>query len=181
MIIDLSLSELATFEPIETPYQVVSTIGMRNNSPFSILSSPKDPFSIILITMVILLDGASAMARASIAEQVSQLMPAWKHLAMEVIAETTPENEGNIVQHVELVKRCAEELGKDDLHLILSMPAAPEHLILLRTELAPYCVAVHLGEGDEDGYDFAFDASVTSVKDIVAFLEKLIAKLPDIA
>ena len=80
--------------------------------------------------------------------------------------------------HVELVKRCMEELAKDDLHLILSMPESPEHLRLLRAGLAPSCIAVHLGEGDEDQYDFSFDASVTSVKDIVAFLLSIIDRLP---
>lgn len=128
--------------------------------------------------MVILLDGTSAMGRSAIAEQVSQMMPSWKHLALEVIAETSPEKVGNAAQHVEIVKRCMEELAKDDLHLILSMPESPTHLSLLREGLAPHCIAIHLGDGDEEGYDFAFDTSAASIKDIVTFLEKLIARLP---
>ena len=119
------------------------------------------------------------MGRSAIAEQVSQIMPAWKHLALEVIAEVSPDSEMEALeQHVEIVKRCMEELEKDNLHLILSMPESPSHLSLLRAGLAPHCIAIHLGEGDEEGYDFAFDSSATSMKDIVAFLEKLIARLP---
>lgn len=130
--------------------------------------------------MVILLDGTSAMGRSAIAEQISDMRPSWKHLALEVIAETSKNNPDDAAQHVEIVKRCMEELAKEDLHLILSMPESPTHLSLLREGLAPHCIAVHLGEGDEEAYDFAFDASVTSVKDIVAFLDNLIARLPSL-
>lgn len=119
------------------------------------------------------------MSRNTIAEQITELLPEWKHLALEVIQGAMPEDrKEELEQHVEIVRRCAAELEKDGMHLILSMPESEEHLKLLRHGLAPYCIAVHLGEGDEDNYDYAFDSSITSVKDIVTFLQHLIAKLP---
>lgn len=129
--------------------------------------------------MVILLDGTSAMGRTAIAEQISALMPAWKHLSLEVIQSGTPgDSEDYQQQHAEIVHRCAEELERDGLHLILSMPESPVHFALLRESLGNSCIAVHIGEGDEEGYDFTFDSSVSSVKDIVGFLERLIERLP---
>lgn len=128
--------------------------------------------------MVILLDGTSAMGRTTIAEQITSVLPAWKHLSLEVIQNgirgDSPEYHA---QHAEIVHRCAEELEKDGMHLILSMPESPEHFTLMKNSLGRSCVAIHIGEGDEEGYDFTFDSSVSSVKDIVAFLEKLIDRL----
>ena len=37
--------------------------------------------------MVILLDGSSKLGRAAIAENATELNPAWKHLALEVIEQ----------------------------------------------------------------------------------------------
>lgn len=128
--------------------------------------------------MVILLDGTSAMGRTTIAEQITDMMPAWKHLSLEVIQSGSPGDSPDYhAQHAEIVHRCAEELEKDGMHLILSMPESPEHFALLRESLGRSCVAIHIGEGDEEGYDFTFDSSVSSVKDIVTFLEKLIDRL----
>ncbi len=128
--------------------------------------------------MVILLDGTSAMGRTTIAEQISAAMPAWKHLSLEVIQNgIRGESEEHRAQHAEIVRRCAEELEQDDMHLILSMPEAPEHFALLRDTLGRSCIAIHIGEGDEEGYDFTFDSSVSSIKDIVTFLENLIDRL----
>lgn len=129
--------------------------------------------------MVILLDGTSALGRSAIAESVTELLPAWKHLALEVIEESVPEGmEDMRDRHIEIVRLCALELEKDDMHLIVSMPHAHEHMQTLRNEREPKCIAIHLGEGDEEGYDYAFDASVSSVKEIVGFLQKLILELP---
>ncbi len=125
--------------------------------------------------MIILLDGTSAMGRATIAEKVTERLPAWKHLALEVIQEVAPEvSDEEKEQHLEIVRRCAEELAKDNFHLILSMPHSPERVQMLRQGLDDVMIAVHLGEGDEEGYDYAFDASVSSVNDIVTFLQHLI-------
>ncbi len=120
------------------------------------------------------------MGRTAIAEQITALMPAWKHLSLEIIQNGLPgESEEYREQHMEIVRRCAEELEKDDMHLLLSMPESQEHLALMRTALTPRCIAVHMGEGDEEGYDFIFDSSVSSVKDIVTFLQHLIERLPE--
>ena len=135
------------------------------------------------MNMVILLDGTSSMGRTAIAEQVVEILPAWRHLALEVIQEYTPPREGadEHMRHIEIVRKCALELERDGLHLILSMPESAEQAYLLRTTLdpEPRCITIHLGEGDEEGYDYAFDSSISSVKEIVGFLETLIRKLPN--
>lgn len=117
------------------------------------------------------------MGRNAIAEQITQILPEWKHLALEVIQNAMPDEAKEARdQHVEIVRRCAVELEQDGMHLILSMPESKEHLKLLRDGLAPNCVTVHLGtENDTSGnYDYTFDSSVTSMKDIVTFLQHLI-------
>ena len=120
------------------------------------------------------------MGRTAIAEKISELMPQWKHLALEVIQEVKPEeNEEQKEQHLEIIRRCAEELAKDNLHMILSMPHSPERVQMLRDGLNDMCIAVHLGVGDEEGYDYVFDTSVSSINDIVTFLQNMIAALPD--
>jgi hypothetical protein len=134
--------------------------------------------------MVILLDGTSAMARTAIAESIVERIPTWKHLSLEVIEGAMPEDiesEDYREQHVEIVSRCAAELEKDGLHLVLSLPESHKHLTLLRDALAPRCIAVHIGEGHEDEYDYTFDSSISSVKDIVTFLEHLIDSIPEAA
>ncbi len=132
--------------------------------------------------MVILLDGTSAMARTAIAESIAETLPTWKHLSLEVIEGAMPEDAASPEykeQHIEIVRRCAEELEKDGMHLVLSLPESREHLELLRDALAPRCIAVHIGEGDEDQYDYSFDSSVSSVKDIVTFLTHFIESIPE--
>lgn len=132
--------------------------------------------------MVILLDGTSTIGRTAIAEKIVELLPGWRHLSMDVMQAGIPEDEEDYLeQHTEIVRRCAEELQKDGLHMILSMPESPKQLAQLREGLAPHCVAIHIGEGDEETYDFSFDSSVSSVKDIVTFLQQFIERLPDAA
>lgn len=122
------------------------------------------------------------MARTAIAESIVELLPTWKHLSLEVIEGAAPIASPDYRdQHIEIVRRCAEELEKDGLHLVLSLPESPEHLELLRDALAPHCLAVHIGEGDEDSYDYSFDSSVSSIKDIVTFLQHLIESIPNAA
>ncbi len=120
------------------------------------------------------------MGRTAIAESIVELLPAWKHLSLEVIENATPgDTEDEREQHVEIIRRCAEELEKENLHLILSMPESRTHINLLQNALAPRCLAVHIGDIDEDGYDYCFDSSISSVKDIVTFLQHLIQSIPE--
>jgi hypothetical protein len=129
--------------------------------------------------MVILLSGNSAMGRAAIAEKVTEMQPNWKHLALEVIQEmSSEESEEKRLQHLEIVKRCVEELAKDDLHLILTMPYSREHVEMLKSGLDG-SVAIHVGEGEEEGFDYVFDGSVSSMKDIATFIQHLIGTDPE--
>lgn len=120
------------------------------------------------------------MGRTAIAEQITELLPDWRHLSLEVLQNALPEDSTDMEEEQMLmIQQCALELQKDGLHLMLSMPASRPHVEMLRDSLAPYCMAVHIGEGDEEGYDLAFDSSVSSVKDIVTFLRHFIERLPE--
>ena len=135
--------------------------------------------------MVILLEGTSDLARAAVAEQVTELHPEWKHLALEVIAEVAGRGDDADRSErqqfsLEVVKRCAEELSQSGLHMILSMPAMPDQAMALQDMLAPECIAVCLGDtAAADRYDYVLDTSVQSVKDIVTFLDTLIEGLSE--
>lgn len=126
--------------------------------------------------MVLLLDGASAMGRSAIAEQVIADLPSWRHLALEVIEEAAAgfPTENGEPPPITVARKCAQELHEDGLHLFLTMPHSPQHIAMLRRAFLPHCITVHLGEPDTDGYDYSFDSSVHSVKSIVEFLQKRI-------
>lgn len=132
--------------------------------------------------MVILLEGTSDLGRMAIAEKVSERHPQWKHLELGVIENMQPpegEEDDERPFHLQVVKRCVEELEKAGLHLILSLPDAHEHLTLLQKGLRPNCVVIHLGDAprDNDTYDYVFDTKSKSMKEITKFLDDLVTDL----
>lgn len=114
------------------------------------------------------------MGRVTIAEKAVNEHPNWRHLALEVIAEAAmPEDEEGSA-HLQVIKRCSEELEKENLHLILTLPAESPHRSLLATALKPNCTTIHLGKDDDEGdYDFVIDPSVRSVNDVAKFLHTI--------
>ena len=119
--------------------------------------------------MVILLDGSSKLGRITIAEQAVEKHPAWKHLALEVIEEASPDSEEKDF-HVEVVRRCAQELERDNLHLMLTLPGDSEQYELLSDGLKPNCITIHLGKNDGRTYDYVIDPGTKSVNDVLKFL-----------
>lgn len=126
--------------------------------------------------MVILLDGSSKLGRAAIAENATELHPAWKHLALEVIEQASPPGEEKDF-HVQVVRRCAEELERDKLHLLLTLPGDSEQYRLLAKGLKPDCITVHLGKKEDGDFDYVIDASKKSVNDVVKFLGTIMGEV----
>lgn len=126
--------------------------------------------------MVILLDGTSQIARATIAEAATIDHPTWKHLALEVFEESAAAApEANF--HLQVIKRCAEELERSGLHLLLTLPADSPHRGMLARTLD--CTTVHLGAEEDGSYDFVIDPMTTSVNDVTALLHTLMTPPAD--
>jgi hypothetical protein len=124
----------------------------------------------ILFIMVILLDGSSSMGRVTIAEKAVAEHDNWRHLALEVLAEAAlPEGEESDA-HLQVIRKCADELAKEDMHLMLTMPGDSPHRDLLAMALQPGCITVHLGSEEDGEYDFVIDPNVRSVNDVTKFL-----------
>jgi chloramphenicol 3-O-phosphotransferase len=123
--------------------------------------------------MVILLDGSSSMGRTTIAEKAVAEHDAWRHLALEVLAEAAMPQEEESEGHLMIIKKCVDELAKDDLHLILTLPAESPHRDLLASALQPDCITVHLGDSEDGEYDFVIDPSIRSVNDVAKFLHTI--------
>lgn len=120
--------------------------------------------------MVILLDGSSSMGRVTIAEKAVAEHPQWRHLALEVLAEAAMPAEEESDAHLQVIRKCVDELANEGLHLMLTMPGDSPHRDLLAVAL-PGCLTVHLGSADDGGeYDFVIDPTVRSVNDVAAFL-----------
>lgn len=114
------------------------------------------------------------MGRVTIAEKAVAEHDTWRHLALEVLAEAAMPAEEESDAHLTVIKKCVEELAKENLHLILTLPGDSPHRDLLATALQPDCVTVHLGKS-EDGadYDFVIDPNVRSVNDVSKFLHTI--------
>lgn len=128
--------------------------------------------------MVILLDGTSQVARVTIAERAAAENPAWKHLALEVFEESAADIEEKDF-HLQVIKRCAEELERSGLNLLLTMPADSPHRTMLAEALQPRCITVHLGSEDDGEFDFVIDPNTRSVNDVAAFLHALMTPETD--
>jgi hypothetical protein len=124
--------------------------------------------------MVILLDGSSRMGRITIAENAIEAHPAWKHLALEVIEEATPDDEEKDF-HLQVIRRCAEELEKENMHLFLTMPGDEPNREPLALALKPKCITVHLGDEEDGEYDHVIDPSSKTVNDVTKFLDAIMA------
>lgn len=113
------------------------------------------------------------MGRITIAEKAVEMHKAWRHLALEVLAESALSEETESEGHLVIIKQCVDALEKDDLHLILTMPADAAQREILAEGLQPNCMTVHLGSQEDGEYDFIIDPSVRSVNDVTKFLHTI--------
>lgn len=109
------------------------------------------------------------MGRNTIAAKAVEAHPTWKHLALEVIEEASPQGE-DADFHLQVIKRCAEELAKENMHLFLTLPSESEQYDALALALKPDCTTVHLGEETDGEYDYVIDPASRSVNDVTALL-----------
>ncbi len=119
--------------------------------------------------MVLLLDGASALVRSTIALQAIKRNPAWQHLALESMqgASGTPEERA---MHLRLIKQCAQELAAQDMHLFFTLSAESKQIHEIAAALRPDCITVHLGEKEDGTYDRILPLSVT-LPDVLTVLD----------
>ncbi len=114
------------------------------------------------------------MGRVTIAEKAVAEHDSWRHLALEVLAEAAMPQEEESDGHLQVIRKCVEELAKEGMHLMLTMPGDSPHRDLLALALKPDCITVHLGEAsDGPEYDFVIDPTVRSVNDVTKFLNTI--------
>lgn len=110
--------------------------------------------------MVILLDGASALVRSTIALQAIKRNPTWQHLALESMqgASGTPEERA---LHLSLIRKCVQELDTQNMHLLFTLPGKSDRYTDIAAALAPDCITVHLGDRTDGDYDHTLPLSAT--------------------
>lgn len=121
--------------------------------------------------MVILLDGASALVRSTIALQAIKRNPTWQHLALESMqgaSGTTKER----ALHLSLIRKCVKELDDQQLHLLFTLPGESDRYMDIAAALAPDCITVHLGNDEDGDYDHALPLS-TTLPDVLALFDTL--------
>lgn len=121
--------------------------------------------------MVILLDGASALVRATIALQAIKRHPTWQHLALESMqgASGTPKERA---LHLSLVRKCVQELNTQNMHLLFTLPSGSDRYADIAAALAPDCITVHLGDDTDGEYDRTLPLS-TTLPDVLTVLDTL--------
>lgn len=135
--------------------------------------------------MLLLFAGSTPMIRSALAEKIVDGNPAWRHLAIEELAESAAATEGKDFdpeQLLAIVLSCAKTMQNEGYHLILSLTDASEFLPVIREETEGNFLSVHLGDPAEnmrDAFDHVIDTSAASIKDIYAFLEPLIKEPPE--
>lgn len=138
--------------------------------------------------MVILLCGASDMARKLLAERFSRHEKPWKHLPLERVhklmeMQKLPAQEADEDPlFIRVACHCAQEMTAQGHRVVLSHPVGVDILETLREELEPEFLAFHLGpvDGDEtderiaEMFDFLIDSRQHSVSDAFALMLKAI-------
>ncbi|TSC80588.1 MAG: hypothetical protein G01um101425_242 [Candidatus Peregrinibacteria bacterium Gr01-1014_25] len=136
--------------------------------------------------MILLVCGASDMARRMLAEKFVREQEGWKHLPLERVhqlMEREVESDDPTL-FLRVACHCARELAEDGTHVILSHPEATEHVALLREELEPGFTAFHLGPIDEEGadpdieeaFDYLIDSRQHSVNDAFELIVGVLAQ-----
>lgn len=135
--------------------------------------------------MILLLQGASDVARAAIAGTLAKEQQHWKHIPLEILYEVTQKYgldlEGNEQVLTRVACHTAKELAGQRFTIVLSSPDDSGILSVMRDEFGSELIAIHLGAGEgskQDGtdFDYAVDTATLSVNDvcseILSFLER---------
>jgi hypothetical protein len=120
--------------------------------------------------MVLLLDGASALVRSTIAVQAIKRNPQWQHLALESMKGASGTTEERAT-HLRLIRQCAEELALQNMHLLLTLPAESQRMQEFALFLQPDVITIHLGD-DADSYEYDRTLPLaTTLPDVLTVLD----------
>jgi hypothetical protein len=119
--------------------------------------------------MVILLDGASALVRSTVALQAIKRNPGWQHLALESMKGASGTQEQRAM-HLQLIKQCVQELAAQDMHLFFTLSTESGQINEIATALQPDVITIHLGDAKDGAYDRALPLSV-KLPDVLTVLD----------
>jgi hypothetical protein len=132
--------------------------------------------------MVILLQGASDIARLSLANQIVQANDDWRHLSienvMDIVSQLGMEVDEDEPFLTQLACQCAQEMQGDGFHLVMTLPAV-EDIDEFKEDVGGSCLVVHFASKQDKGsenHDLIIDGSKKSVKDAYMMLKELIEK-----
>lgn len=135
--------------------------------------------------MILLLQGASDVARAAVAGKLVQEYPEWKHIPLEILYEVTQKYGLDLGSNEQVLTRVAchtaRELHDQHFHIVLSSPAAADILSVMEDEFGEDLVTVHLGTEeleDPSVFDHVIDTSTQSINEAYGVILSLIAEHP---
>lgn len=134
--------------------------------------------------MVILLCGASDMARKLLAERFTRHKTPWKHLPLERVhklmemQKLPAQDADEDPLFIRVACHCAQEMASEGHRVVLSHPIGTDIVEILREELAPQFIAFNLGpvDGDESDeraaevFDYLIDSRQHSVSEAFALM-----------
>ena len=129
--------------------------------------------------MILLLSGATDIARALLIEQFLKVHPDWRHIDVEQLTglpflkDASDEEQHKL--SMSIACHCANEVSAEGVNVILSHSVATDLLDLLKAEIEGPLTTIHLGaEGEAAGFDHAIPTLNRSASDVALHLERII-------
>ena len=143
--------------------------------------------------MLLLLTGDASVGKDTLITEFLNRHPAWRYMAVEESAtgefvpeggEEEPAIDLDMTEfYVNIACRCAQELRKEDLHLVASCARIPLPLQqFLREELGREFVAAHIGHEEElpqaerSLYHCTVNSSTKTLKETLTILDRLVGR-----
>jgi hypothetical protein len=131
--------------------------------------------------MLLLLSGASDIARIALAEKIARGGETWRHFPLDRVSEMLPLDVLGIDPAVAddevlflLACDAIRQMLEEDFSMVVSHPDLSESLDLLRQEIDGDLVAIHLGDDEAEGFDLSIDLSKRSVNQALKELERFV-------
>lgn len=143
--------------------------------------------------MLLVIAGPHNIGKDALITEFLNRHPAWRYMAVEesATAEFVPEDEdgGAAIDldmtefYVNIACQCAQELRKEDLHLVASCARIPLPLQqFLQEELGQEFVAAHIGHEEElpqserPLYNCTVNSSTQTLKETLTILDRLVGR-----
>lgn len=140
--------------------------------------------------MLLLLTGDSSIGKDALITEFLNRHPAWRYMAVEesAMAEFVPEDGEAAIDldmtefYVNIACQCAQELRKEDLHLVAACVRIPFPLQqFLREKLGREFVAAHIGHEEELPQSerplyCTVDSSTKTLKETLTILDRLVGR-----